>query len=77
MSRKILIEMCFSYSRKIVELEDMRQKDQCRLNMRKYSFSQGTINELIKLFTDCVTTSSVNMLKTRLLHISTGRVIHK
>ena len=77
MSRKILIEMCFSYSRKIVELEDMRQKDQCRLNMRKYSFSQGTINELIKLFTDCVTTSSVNMLKTRLLHISAGRVIHK
>ena len=37
-------------------------KDQCRLDIRKYSFSQRTINEWNKLYTDCVTTSSVNML---------------
>ena len=40
-------------------------KDQCRLDIRKYSFSQRTINEWNKLSTDCVTASSVNMFKTR------------
>ena len=30
-------------------------KDQCRLDIRKYSFSQRTINEWNKLSTDCVT----------------------
>ena len=37
-------------------------KDQCRLDIRKYSFSQRTINEWNKLSTDCKTASSVNML---------------
>ena len=36
-------------------------KDQCRLDIRKYLFSQRTINEWNKLSTDCVTASSVNM----------------
>ena len=36
-------------------------KDQCRLCIRKYSFSQRTINEWNKLSTDCVNASSVNM----------------
>ena len=36
-------------------------KDQCRLGIRKYSFSQRTINEWNKLSTDCVNASSVNM----------------
>ena len=36
-------------------------KDQCRLDIRKHSFSQRTINEWNKLSTDCVTASSVNM----------------
>ena len=40
-------------------------KDWCRLDIRKYSFSQRTINEWNKLVTDCVTVSSVNMLKNK------------
>ena len=36
-------------------------KDQCRLNIRKYSFSQRTINAWNKLCTDCANASSVNM----------------
>ena len=38
-------------------------KDQCRLDIRKYSFSQRMINELNKLATNCVNASGVNMLK--------------
>ena len=52
-------------------------KDQCRLDIRKHLFSQRTINEWNKLSTDCVTASSVNMFKTRLTHISGGRVISR
>ena len=40
-------------------------KDQCRLDIRKHSFSQRTINEWNKLSTDCVTSSSVNMFKNK------------
>ena len=40
-------------------------KDRCRLDIRKYSFSQRTINEWTKLFTDCITASSVNMFENR------------
>ena len=40
-------------------------KDQCRLDIRKHSFSQRTINKWNKLSTDCVTTSSVNMFKNK------------
>ena len=39
-------------------------KDRCRLAIRKYSFSQRTLNELNQLSTDsCVTASSVIMFK--------------
>ena len=41
-------------------------KDNCRLDIRKYSFSQRTINELNKLSTDCVTASSVNIFKNKI-----------
>ena len=41
-------------------------KDQYILDIRKYSFSQTTINEWNKLSTDCVTVSRVNIFKTRL-----------
>ena len=43
-------------------------KDQCRLDIRKHSFSQSqrTINEWNKLSTDCVTASSVNMFKNKI-----------
>ena len=40
-------------------------KDQCRLDIRKHSFSQRTINKWNKLSTDCVTASSVNMFKNK------------
>ena len=40
-------------------------KDQCRLDIRKHSFSQRTINEWNKLSADCVTASSVNMFKNK------------
>ena len=36
-------------------------KEQCRLDMGKYSFSQRVINEWNKLPNDCVNGSSVNM----------------
>ena len=38
-------------------------KNQCRLDSRKYSFSQKKINGWNKLYTGCVTASSVNMFK--------------
>ena len=68
MGMKILIEICFSHSRRIAELEEHEVKlvkDQCRLDIRKHSFSQRTINEWNKLSTDCVTASSVNMFKNK------------
>ena len=40
-------------------------KDKYRLAIRKYSFSQRTINEWNKLSTDCVTASSMNMFKNK------------
>ena len=49
-------------------------KDQCRLDIRKYSFSQRTINEWNKLSTDCVNHCC---LKTKLTYISGGRVTHR
>ena len=41
-------------------------KEQCRLDMRKYSFSERVINEWNKLPYDCVNASSVNMFKNRI-----------
>ena len=40
-------------------------KDQCRLDIRKHSFSQRIINEWNKLSTYCVTANSVNMFKNK------------
>ena len=74
MGIKILIEICFSHSRKTIELEVTLVKDQCRLGIRKYSFSQKTINEWNKLFTDCVIASSVNMFINK---VSRGRFTHR
>ena len=52
-------------------------KEQCRLDMRKYSFSQRVINEWNKLPNDCVNASSVNMFKYRidryLIRVATHR----
>ena len=63
---KILIEIFFSHSRKIKGHQIILIKDQCRLDIRKYSFSHRTINEWNKLSTDCVTASSVNMFKNKI-----------
>ena len=41
-------------------------KEQCRLYMRKYSFSQRVIDEWNKLPNDCVNASIVNMSKNRI-----------
>ena len=41
-------------------------KEQCRLDMRKYSFSQRLINEWNKLPIDWVNASSANMFKNRI-----------
>ena len=41
-------------------------KKQSRLDVRKYSFSQRTINVWNKLSTDCVHVSSVNMFKNKI-----------
>ena len=41
-------------------------KDQLRLDIRKYSFSQRTVNEWNNLSTDCITASSVDMFKNKL-----------
>ena len=41
-------------------------KKQSRLDVRKFSFSQRTINVWIKLSTECVHASSVNMFKNRI-----------
>ena len=44
-------------------------KEHCRLDKRKYSFSQREINEWNKLPNDCVNVSSVNMFKIKLTYI--------
>ena len=50
-------------------------KDQCRLDIRKYSFLHRTINEWNKLYADCVTASSVNMFKNK-VYISQEGGLH-
>ena len=42
-----------------------QSQGQCRLDMRKYSFSNRTINKWKKNSTDCVTASSVNVFKNK------------
>ena len=41
-------------------------KKQSRLDVRKFSFSQGTINVWNTLSTECVHASSVNMFKNKI-----------
>ena len=44
----------------------MLVKKQSRLDVRKFSFSQRTINAWNKLSTECVHASSVNMFKNKI-----------
>ena len=39
---------------------------QCRLDIRKFSFSQRTVNEWNRLSADCVGASSVNIFKNKI-----------
>ena len=41
-------------------------KEQCRLDIRKFSFSQRTVNEWNRLLADCVGASNVNMFKNKI-----------
>ena len=41
-------------------------KKQCRLDIRKFSFSQRTVNEWNRLSADCVGASSVNIFKNKM-----------
>ena len=47
----------------IVNILELKQS---RLDVRKYSFSQRTINVWNNLSTDCVQASSVNMFKNKI-----------
>ena len=40
-------------------------KKQCRLDIRKFSFSQRKVNEWNRLSADCIGASSVNMFKNK------------
>ncbi len=44
----------------------MLVKEQIRLDVRKYPFSQRTINVWNKLSTECVHANSVNMFKNKI-----------
>ena len=61
---KIMILIFFSHC-KTRRHTFTKVKDQ-GLHVRKYSFSQRTINELNKLSADCVYASSINMFKNRI-----------
>ena len=41
-------------------------KDQCRLDIRKYSFSKRSINKWNTISTECVNASGVNMFKKKI-----------
>ena len=53
-------------------------KKQSRLDVRKYSFSQRTINVWNNLSTDCVHASSVNMFKNKIdkYLVEAGYTVH-
>ena len=76
MGTKIVIEIFFSLKKdnRTRGHEVTLVKNQCRLAIRKYSFSQRTINEWNKLSTDCVTASSVNIFKKKFDTSQAGRL---
>ena len=66
MAMKIFIEIFFLLKKDRTRGHEVALvKGQCRLDMRKCSFSQRTINEWNKLYIDCVTASSVNIFKNK------------
>ena len=82
MAMKILILIFFEIKKwKITRGHNFTLvKKQSRLDVRKYSFSQRTINVWNKLSTDCVHATSVNVFKNRIdkyLVKPLRRVTHK
>ena len=68
MGMKILILIFFSKLRKVITTGHIYTlvKKRSRLDVRKFSFSQRTINVWNNLSTDCVHASSVNMFKNKI-----------
>ena len=69
MVMKILIPIFFFESKesKITRgHNDALVKKQGRMDVRKYSFSQRTINVWNKVSTDCINAGSVNMFKNKI-----------
>ena len=64
MGINIFIEMFFSLKKdsRTRGHEAKLVKNQCRLDIRKHSFSQRKINEINKLSTDCITASRFNKI---------------
>ena len=47
--------------RRIHKIQNYIKKEQCRLNIRKFSFIQRTVNEWNRLSADCVGANTVNV----------------
>ena len=62
---------CFLNIRQTTEHEDIvgpLAKERCKLDIRKYAFSQRTINEWNRLPGECVNANSVNMFKNKIVN---------
>ena len=68
----MIAKLLSKYQSSIVPLRRMvRQrwalaKERCKLDIRKYAFSQRTINEWNRLPGECVHATSVNMFKNKI-----------
>ena len=56
----------YSHLRIQAPLEMAIYQKQCRLDIRKFSFSQRTVNEWNRLSANCVGASSVNIFKNKI-----------
>ena len=68
MGMKILTEFFFTVKEERMTRghEVTLAKKQCRLDIRKFSFSQRTVNEWNRLSADCVGASSVKIFKNKI-----------
>ena len=62
----MMMLICPLINQQPLNIQQSTVKGQNRLDFRKYSFSQRTVNEWNKLSADCVHSSSVNMFKNRI-----------
>ena len=68
MGMKILTEIFLSVKeeRRTRGHEVTLAKKQCKLDIRKFSLSQRTVNERNRLSAECVGASGINMFKTKI-----------